>query len=57
VEYQISSMLRRCQIARQLPTCSEAVKYSVFPQDGVAVGADENACLSVPEDVIFFQQT
>ena len=55
-------MLTRCQLAklacaRQVPTCSEAVKYSVFPQDGVAVGADENARLSVSEDVVFLQQT
>ena len=39
---------------RELPTCSEAVEYSVFPQYGVAVGANENARLGVSEDVVFF---
>lgn len=36
-----------------LPTCREAVKYPVFPQYGVAVGANEDSCLGVSEDVIF----
>lgn len=39
--------------AQVLPTCSEAVKYPVFPQHGVAVGANEDSCLGVSEDVIF----
>lgn len=36
-----------------LPTCSEAVKYPVFAQNGVAVGANEDSCLGISEDVIF----
>ena len=39
--------------AQVLLTCSKTVKYSVFPQDRVAVGANEDSCLGVSEDVIF----
>lgn len=37
-------------------TCSEAVKNAVLAQDRVAVGADQHAGLSVPEDVVLLQQ-
>lgn len=40
-----------------LPTGSKAVKYPVFPQDGVAVGANEDSGLGISEDVVFLQQT
>lgn len=44
------------QQAARRPTCSEAVKDSVLAEDGMAVGADQHACLSVPEDVVLLQQ-
>lgn len=39
-----------------LVTCGEAVKYAVLAQDGVTVGADQHARLSVAEDVVLLQQ-
>jgi len=40
-----------------LPTCSEAIKYPVFPQHRVTVGANENSRLGISEDVVFLEQT
>lgn len=37
-------------------TCSEAVKNAVLAEYWMAVGADQHAGLSVPEDVVLFQK-
>jgi len=39
-----------------LLTCSKAIKYPVLPQHRVAVCADENTSLCIPEDIVLFQQ-
>lgn len=46
-----------CVRVRESPTCCKAIKDPVFPQHGVAVGADEHSRLRVSEDVVFLQQT
>lgn len=38
-------------------TCSEAVKNAVLAEYWMAVGTDKHTGLSVPEDVVLFQQT
>lgn len=38
-------------------TCSKAVKNAVLAEYWVAIGADQHAGLSIPEDVILLQQT
>jgi len=39
------------------PTCSEAIENAVLAEYRVAVCADQHTGLSVPEDVVLFQQT
>ncbi len=38
-------------------TCSKSIKNAVLAEDWMAVGADQHAGLSIPEDVVLFQQT